>query len=347
MKFTTGDISKLLGGELIGSADVVITHPGKIESAGEGAISFIANPKYLHYLESTNASAILISQDYKSDKQVKPVLIKVENVYIALGKLLEAVDLGPLPPASISTKSSIASSATLAEGVRIGDFTVIEDRVEIGEGTIVFPQVYIGRDVQIGKNCKIFPGARIYHGCEIGDNCVIQSNSVVGSDGFGYALDDKGKYSKIPQIGIVILEDNVEVGANVVIDRATMGHTLIQQGAKLDNLIQVAHNVRIGADTVIAAQAGIAGTAEIGSNVVIGGQVGVAGHLKVADGTMIQAQSGIASNVREKNSKLYGSPAINYQNYLRSFAIFKKLPDLMREIDTLKNEIKILKQVEK
>ncbi len=344
MKFTTGVISEILNGELIGSADTIITHPGKIESAGEGAITFIANPKYLHYLNTTEASAILISRELEVQENVRPVLIKVDNVYLALGKLLESIDVGPEYPEGVSSLASVSAFANVADGVAIGDFTVIEKGAEIGEGTIIFPQVYIGKNVQIGKNCKIFPGVRIYHGCEIGDNCVIHSNTVIGSDGFGYAVDDKGKYTKIPQVGIVVLENNVEIGSNAVIDRATMGFTLVESGTKLDNLIQVAHNVRIGSDTVIAAQTGIAGTAEIGNNAVIGGQVGIAGHLKVADRTMVQAQSGIASNIREVGSKLYGSPAINYQNYLRSYALFKNLPDMKREIDELKAELNRLKQ---
>lgn len=343
MNITTGQLAAILDGELIGDSDIAITHPAKIETAGKGAISFIANPKYLHYLTTTKASAILVSRDLELKELVEPALIQVDNVYLALSKLLEMLGIGPAYPSGISERATIADDVEIGENVAVGEYAVIEKKAVIGAGSRIFAQAYIGKGVEVGKNCIIFPGVKIYHDTEIGDNCVIHSNSVIGSDGFGFTPDDKGTYHKIPQVGRVVLEEDVEIGANVVIDRATMGETVIGKGVKLDNLIQIAHNVKIGKNTVIAAQAGIAGTAVIGENVVIGGQVGVAGHLKVADRTMIQGQSGIASDVTDEGSKLYGSPALSYQNYLRSYALFKKLPEIMMELQNLRTEVEKLK----
>ncbi len=346
MNITTGRIAALLGGELIGDENALITHPGKIEQAGKGAITFLANPKYLHHLKDTEATAILIDKKLQLEDETNATLIRVDNVYLALSKLLESMNIGPQYPEGISDTAIIAENVVLGNEVAIGEGTVIEKDVVIGEGTRIFAQAYIGKGVHLGKNCTIFPGVKIHHNSELGDNCVIQSNAVIGSDGFGYAPDSEGRYHKIPQIGNVVLEDNVEIGACTVVDRATMGSTLIATGTKLDNLIQIAHNVRIGSDTVIAAQAGVAGSATLGNKAVIGGQVGIAGHIYVADKTMIQAQSGIASSIEKEGAKKYGSPALDYGNYLRSYAVFKELPDLLKEIRTLRNEIEKLKRGE-
>lgn len=344
MKITAIEIAQLINGEIIGDGDAIITHPGKIENASEGAITFLANPKYKKYIYSSDASAILVPCTLSLNKPVKSTLIKVENVYLALGKLLNLLNIRPEFPDGIDSSSGIAENATLSKSAKVGKYAVIEKGARIDDNSIIMPQAYIGKNVRIGKNCIIHPGVRIYHDCEIGDNCVIHSNTVIGADGFGYAHDGVGKYHKIPQIGNVVLENDVEIGANVVIDRATMGRTLIKEGVKLDNLIQIAHNVTIGKNTVIAAQAGIAGSAHLGENVIIGGQAGIAGHISIADKTMIQAQSGIASDIEKKGSKKYGSPALEYRDYLRSYVVFKHLPELSKEIHNLKEELKQLKE---
>jgi UDP-3-O-[3-hydroxymyristoyl] glucosamine N-acyltransferase len=265
-------------------------------------------------------------------------------VYSSLGLLLNKFNpVNDLDP-GISEMAFVNKSAKLDDNVTIGPFSVIRAGVTIGENSIIFPQVFLGQDVRIGKNVIIYPGVKIYHHCKVGDDCVIHANSVIGSDGFGYSQSKEGKFKKIAQIGNVVLEDRVEVGANTVIDRATMGSTIISSGAKLDNLIQIAHNVEIGNDTAIAAQAGVAGSTKIGRNVMVGGQAGFVGHINIADGTQIQAQSGVTTNVENQNARIYGSPAIDYRNYLKSYAIFRHLPELQKRIGQLE---KVIREMEK
>jgi UDP-3-O-[3-hydroxymyristoyl] glucosamine N-acyltransferase len=341
---TTYQISQLLEGELCGDPDIVITGPSKIEEGVEGTITFLANPKYESLIYETKASAILVSNDFVPQSEIKAALIKVADVYGSLGKLLDLNSSLVEQPKGISNQSFISSDAKIGANVAVSHFTVIESEASIGDNTILHSNVFIGKNVNIGKNCIFFAGVKIYHGCRIGDNCVIHSNAVIGSDGFGYSHDKDNGYKKIPQIGNVIIEDNVEIGANTVIDRASMGSTIIKKGVKLDNLIQIAHNVVIGENTAIAAQTGIAGSTKVGNNCIIGGQVGLAGHITIADGTMIQAKSGISANITEPNSKLYGYPALEYNQYLKSYVYFKKLPDLAEKLRILEKEIQKLKQ---
>lgn len=344
MNITVRTIADLVQGEIVGDPETILTGPGKIEDAPPGSITFLANEKYAHHLSSSKAAAVLVSRQFVPESASHPVLIKVDNVYLALSLLLRNFDGGLSFEKKVSDKASVSDTAKIGADVSIGEFTVVKQGVVIEEGSVVYGQVYIGDNVKIGKNTKIYPGVRIYHNCVIGDHCVIHANSVIGSDGFGFAHDENGNYSKIPQIGNVVIEDNVEIGANTVIDRATMGSTVIKSGVKLDNLIQIAHNVVIGEHTVIAAQTGIAGSTKVGKRCMIGGQVGIVGHLSVADGAMIQAQSGVASEVKEPGSKLYGSPAIEYSSFLRSYAHFKKLPDIAQRIRDLEKEIELLKK---
>jgi UDP-3-O-[3-hydroxymyristoyl] glucosamine N-acyltransferase len=345
MNITVAEIATMLGGEVEGDAQVAISAPAKIEEGLPGTLTFLANSKYEKYIYDTQASAVLVGRDFIPAKTVKPVLIRVDNVYDALAKLMQWYEqLQKSTEMDMDEDGSgIHESVKIAEGVKIGKFTVIEANTEIGSDTIIHSNVYISHNVKIGSNCLIYPGVRIMHETEMGDHCVVFPNAIIGSDGFGYARSDDG-YARIPQIGKVIIGNHVEIGSNTVIDRATMGATIIHDGVKLDNLIQIAHNVEIGERTVIAAQTGIAGSAKIGQDCMIGGQVGIAGHLKLPDRTYIQAKSGVSAQIKEPGKKLFGYPAINYTNYLRSYNIFTKLPEMKRKVEELEREIKILKE---
>jgi len=338
MNLTAKAIANLLGGVVEGNEQVLITHPGKIEAADAGAITFLSNPKYESHIYKTQASAVLVSEDFTPDKQLDTTIIRVKDVYNSLIVFLQLYEQSFHPEQGISSLSFIHQTAQLGDQTTIGDFTSISTKVSIGEHCRIYSQVFIGVGTKIGKNVTIYPGVKIYHDCEIGDNCILHANAVIGSDGFGFAPQPDGSYQKIPQVGKVILEDNVEVGANTVIDRATMGATIIKKGTKLDNLIQIAHNVTVGENTVIAAQAGIAGSTRIGNYCQIGGQAGFVGHIEVADKVSVQAQSGVAASIKEKGRKVYGYPALSYQDYLRAYALFRQLPDLEKRIRTLEKK---------
>ena len=345
MNSTAAQIAQLVKGTITGNPDVVVTHPATIEEGAAGTISFLANKKYEAYLYTSQAAAILVSKDFRPTQEVVPTLIHVPDVYAAVAVLLRAFSPNHFPPKGIDERAVIHEQAEIGEEVTIGVLTVVEAGAVIKKGAILFPQTYVGQGSVVGEKTILYPGVKVYPDCEIGNNCILHSNVIVGSDGFGFAPQENGTYEKIPQLGNVIIEDTVEIGANTVIDRATLPgtSTIIKQDAKLDNLIQIAHNVAVGENTVIAAQAGIAGSTEIGKNCQIGGQAGFVGHIRVADGTRVQAQSGIAATVKEENTALYGSPALDYSNYLRSYAVFKKLPDLYRKINQLERELKQLK----
>ncbi|MBK8700224.1 MAG: UDP-3-O-(3-hydroxymyristoyl)glucosamine N-acyltransferase [Saprospiraceae bacterium] len=336
---TTSQISQLLQGELIGNPDIVITGPSRIEEGGAGTITFLANPKYEAFIYHTQASAVVVSKEFKPEKEISATLIKVDDVYQSLSTLLQLYEQQEQLPIGIATTAFVSNKATVGKNVSIDHFTVIYDGVEIGDDAIIFAQVYLGKGVKIGSGTKIYPGVKIYHDCVIGNNVIIHANTVIGSDGFGFSKSEDGSYLKIPQNGNVIVEDDVEIGSNTVIDRASIGSTIIRKGVKLDNLIQIAHNAEIGEDTVIAAQAGIAGSAKIGRHCIIGGQVGLAGHIEIANGTMIQAKSGLSSSVKAENTRLYGYPALDYGHYLKSYAYFKKLPELAEKIKKLEKEL--------
>ncbi len=339
MEFTAKQISQLVKGTIEGNPEVKVSEPSKIEEGLPGTITFLANPKYEAYAYSTEASIILVSNDFKPAQPINSTLIKVENVYQAVSELLSNFDQKGFGFLGISEDAYIHPSASIGANTHIAASAYIEPGVSIGENCIIYPQTYIGANVSIGANTIVYSGAKVYHNCLIGSHCILHANCVIGSDGFGFAFDPLGNYKKISQIGNVVLEDQVEVGANTVIDRATMGSTVIRFGVKLDNLIQIAHNVEIGANTAIAAQAGIAGSTKIGSRCLIGGQVGIAGHLYIDEGSQIQAQSGIPSSLKGKNKKWYGSPALDYQHFLRAYSIFKKLPELWSKILKLEKKL--------
>lgn len=342
MTFTAAQIALLVNGKVEGSPDASVNSFGKIEEAGEGQLSFLANPKYEDYLYSTAASVIIINDSYQLKKNIRASLIRVPDAYSAFATLLgKYQEIITQQLAGIQQPSYIASSANIGKKVFIGAFAYIAENVSIGENTKIFPNTFIGNNVKIGDNCIIHPGVKIYHDCIIGNHVTIHAGTVVGSDGFGFAPQSDGSFKKVPQIGNVIIEDNVEIGANTTIDRATLGSTIIKSGAKLDNLIQIAHNVEVGSSTVIAAQAGVSGSTKIGSGVMIGGQAGIVGHIQVGDGAKINAQSGVSKSI-EPGKAVTGSPAHDYTSALRSQALSRKLPDLEKRIKELEALVKQL-----
>lgn len=336
MKVSARELATFLNARIDGDPEVVVSHPSKIEEALPGSISFLGNPKYEPYAYTTQASILVVSDDFKPQQEVRATMLRVPNVYQSLSTLLSHFERNG-KPTGISDLANIDSSAKIGSNVAISPFAVIEKNCSIGDGSVVYPHVFIGHDVSIGKNVILHSGVKIYAGCVIGDHVIVHANTVIGSDGFGFVLEN-GVYKKIPQLGNVLIEDNVEIGANCAIDRATMGSTLLKKGCKLDNLIQIAHNVEIGENTVIAAQTGIAGSTKIGSYCMIGGQVGIQGHAIIPNGTQVQAQSGVMS-VNGENQKLFGTPAMGYVDYLKSYSVFKHLPDLEKRIHSLEKKL--------
>lgn len=335
MQLTAEIIAQHLGGELAGPGDVAVSNFAKIEEAGPGTITFLANPKYTHHIYETGASVVLVRRDFVPEKPVKATLIKVDDPYSALAGLLSLAAKFIQPqPTGIEQPCSIASDVEVPDDCYIGAFAYIGAGAKLGKGVKIYPQAYIGPGVELGDNTVVYAGAKIYYGCRIGSRCVIHSGAVIGADGFGFAPDANGVYHKIEQIGIVIIEDDVEIGANTTVDRSTMGCTRVCRGAKLDNLIQIAHNVEIGHDTVMAAQAGVAGSTKIGAHCMVGGQVGFAGHITVGDNTQIGAQSGIAKSV-PSDSRLMGSPAVPWAEYARTVAAQRRLAEMVRTLDNL------------
>jgi UDP-3-O-[3-hydroxymyristoyl] glucosamine N-acyltransferase len=340
MQFTAAQIAMMIQGTVEGDPGVKVNSFGKIEDAKNGQLSFLANPKYEDFLYSTSASIIIINQNLALKQPVQATLIKVPDAYSSFAQLLSAYqDLMSKQLKGIQEPSHIPASTKLGENVFIGAFSYIGENVEIGDNVKIYPQVFIGNDVKIGDNSILHPGVKIYHQCVAGKNVTIHAGSVVGSDGFGFAPQQDGTYKKIPQIGNVVIGDNVEIGSNCSIDRATIGSTIIHAGAKLDNLIQIAHNVEIGSFTVIAAQSGISGSTKLGKNVMIGGQAGVVGHVFIADGTKINAQSGVTKSIKEPNQAVSGSPAFEYGATLRSQAVQRNLPVLEKRISELEKLI--------
>lgn len=344
MNFTAAQISVLLNGKIEGNADASVSSFGKIEEAQEGQLTFLANPKYEEYLYTTNASIAIINDGYELRQTVKPTLIRVKDAYSAFAQLLSKYqEVMTQQMKGIQQPSHIASTAKLGTDVFVGAFSYIGDNVKVGSNTKIFPNTYIGDNVQIGDNCIIHPGVKIYHDCVLHNNVVIHAGTVIGGDGFGFAPQADGSFKKVPQIGNVVIEDNVEIGANTTIDRATIGSTCIRTGAKLDNLIQIAHNVEIGSSTVIAAQVGVSGSTKIGNNVMIGGQAGLVGHIQIADGAKINAQSGVSKSIKDPNTAVTGSPASDYTSTLRSQAVFRNLPNLEKRVHELEELVKQLK----
>ncbi len=335
MEFTAEQIASLLNGEIVGQANIKINNISKIEEGKEGTLAFLANPKYTPYIYSTKASVVLVNKSFKPEKKVKATMIRVDDAYEAFASLLEVYQQYKSNKIGISKSATIEESAKIGKDVYLGANIYIGENSTIGNKTKIYPNSYIGDNVIIGDNTTIFSGTNIYSECLVGNNCTIHSGTVIGSDGFGFAPQSAAEFKKVPQIGNVIIEDNVEIGANTTVDRATIGSTIIRKGVKLDNLIQVAHNVEIGENTVIAAQTGMAGSAKIGKNCMIGGQVAIAGHITVADNVKAGAKTGIAQSVKNEGAILQGVPAMELRSFYRSAAVFKILPDIKRQIDKL------------
>ncbi|WP_333809821.1 UDP-3-O-(3-hydroxymyristoyl)glucosamine N-acyltransferase [Flavobacterium sp.] len=339
MKFTAAQIAGILEGEVVGNPDAEVFKLSKIEEGTEGSLTFLANPKYINYIYSTQATVTIVNNTFEPEQEITTTLIKVDDAYKSFSKLLEYYNQVKLMKSGIEQPSVISDGVTYGSDLYLGSFCYVGKNVTIGNNVKIYPNSFIGDNVTIGDNCVFFAGVRIYSESVIGNNCIIHSGTIIGSDGFGFAPQEDGTYTKVPQIGNVIIEDNVEIGACTTVDRATLGSTIIRKGVKLDNHVQVAHNVEIGENTVIAAQTGIAGTTKIGKNCLIGGQVGFAGHLVIGDGVKIQAQSGIGKNL-EAGEVVQGSPAFNYGDFAKSFVHFRNLPKIVTDLEELRNKIK-------
>jgi len=344
MNFKANMIAEFLKGTIEGNPDVEVNDVTKIEEGRPGTLSFLANPKYEKYIYESLSSIVIVNNDFEPRQKVKATLIRVENAYESFADLLTMYEQSKPKKHGISSQTSIDDSAQLGDNLYIGDFSVISPGAKIGNDVMIYPQVFIGENVTIGDGSIIYPGVKVYHNCTVGKECVIHGGAVIGADGFGFAPNSENDYKKIPQIGTVILEDHVEIGSNTTIDRATMGSTIIRKGVKLDNLIMIAHNVEIGENTVIAAQSGISGSTKIGKDCLLGGQVGLIGHLKIADGVKIAAQSGVQKDIKVEGEIVQGSPTFGFTHYQKSYLLFKKLPDMRKEINQLEREIEELKK---
>lgn len=339
MKFKAAEIANLLNGEVRGNADAEVWTLSKIEEGTEGCISFLANPKYEEYIYTTQSSVVIVNKSFEPSQPIQASLIAVDDAYQSFTVLLNHYNTIKNNKTGIEEYVRIADTAVLGENIYIGSFSYIGSNVKLGNNVKIHPNCTIGENVVIGDNTILFSGNQVYEGSLIGSNCIIHSNVVIGSDGFGFAPNPDGTFQKIPQIGNVIIEDDVEIGSATTIDRATMGSTIIRKGAKLDNQIQIAHNVQIGENTVIASQSGIAGSTKIGRNCMIGGQVGIAGHLKIGDFVQIQAQSGLNTDIKD-GQQLYGTPAMNAADFRKSYVYFRKFPEIVKRIDQIEKETK-------
>jgi UDP-3-O-[3-hydroxymyristoyl] glucosamine N-acyltransferase len=344
MEFTAATIAGFLKGEVEGDPEATVNTIAKIEEGLKGALSFLSNPKYEHYIYTTGSSVVLVNKTFIPTGKIDATLIKVDNAYEAFASLLRLVDQARPRKMGIHPTAIIEPTSKIGSDVYIGPYAYIGENCIIGDGCSVYPNVYLGDNTRLGSNCTLNPGVTIYHDCVIGEGCIIHAGTVIGSDGFGFAPQSDNEYMKIPQLGNVILEDFVEIGSNVTIDRATMGSTIIHKGVKLDNLIQIGHNVEVGENTVMAAQTGISGSTKIGRNCMFGGQAGLAGHLKIANGSKIGAQAGLLGDVKEENTMIIGSPAFEIKQFMRSTVIFKKLPELKVRVDSLEKEVESLKK---
>ena len=343
MEFTAKQIAEFLGGTVDGNENAAVHTFAKIEEGAEGALSFLSNVKYTQYIYTTKASVVLVNKDFKPEQPVSATLVRVDNAYESLAKLMSLYASMKPGRSGISSLASVSGKATIGQNVYIGPFSVVEDGAVIGDNTQIYPHVIVGEGASVGADCILYPHVTIYYGCKIGNRCILHAGSVIGADGFGFAPTPQG-YNKIPQIGIVQLEDDVEIGANTCIDRSTMGQTVIHNGVKLDNLIQVAHNCEIGENTVMSAQVGMAGSTKIGSWCMVGGQAGFSGHIHVADRTMVGAQCGVINNTKGNGETLIGSPAMDPKDFFKAKALYRRLPDMYKEISALRKEIEELKK---
>ena len=335
MEFTAQQIAAVLGGEVVGDPNAAVRNFAKIEEGETGAISFLANPKYAHYLYDTQSSVVLVNKDFEPEKPVKATLVKVENAYEAIAKLLTIYQQQVQKRTGIHPKAIVSDTATVGENCYIGPGAYIGENVTIGNGCQIYANVVIEERATLGDDCLIYPNVSVYHDCKIGNRVTLHSGVVIGADGFGFAPSADG-YEKIPQIGIVVIEDDVEIGANTCVDRSTMGQTTIHRGVKLDNLVQIAHNCVVGANTVMSAQVGVAGSTKVGEWCMFGGQVGVAGHAEIANRTMLGAQSGVPGSIRKEGQTLIGTPPIDPKQFFKSYALFKRLPEIYDDVQNLK-----------
>lgn len=339
MQFTAKEIAKILKGTVEGNENAVIWKPCKIEEVEEGGITFLANPKYTHYIYERKATAIIVRKDFVLEHPIDATLIRVDNPYLCVAKMLHIFNSLTEPPKGRSWRSSVGRRSKIGKDCYIGEYAVIGRKVTVGNNVKIYPQVYVGDGCTIGDNTILYPGVKVYHDVQIGANCILHSGVVVGADGFGFAPDGNGSYNKIDQIGNVVIEDDVEVGANTCIDRATMGSTIIHKGAKIDNLCQLAHNVVMGSNTVMAAQSAVAGSGKVGSNCVIAGQVGIVGHIEVGDRVTIAAQSGVTRNAKS-DSILLGTPAIDGVKQKRNYVYMRNMDALVKRIEELEARLK-------
>ena len=345
MEFTAEQIASVIGGKIEGDKDAKVRTFAKIEEGVEGAISFLSNPKYTHYIYDTKSSVVIVNEDVELEGTVAPTLIRVKNAYESIAQLLQIYEASKPKKTGVSPQAYISPTAKLGKDCYVGPFACIGEETVIGDGCQIYPHAVVGDNVKMGNGCILYPNTTVYQGCKIGNNVTLHAGSVIGADGFGFAPNADG-YDKIPQIGIVTIEDNVEIGANTCVDRSTMGSTVIRKGVKLDNLVQVAHNVEIGENTVMSAQVGIAGSTKVGSWCMFGGQVGIAGHITIGDKTFLGAQSGVPGSLKG-GEELIGTPPMNPRNYFKSQAIFRRLPDMYKELEALKKTIEELKSEEK
>lgn len=343
MNFKAKEIADFLKGEIVGNPNAEVSAFAKIEEGKPGTITFLANPKYTHYIYDTQSDVVLVNDDFVPEKEIRATLIKVPNAYAALASLLDMVSKASPSKTGMEEMSFVSSSAKLGAGLYVGAFAYIGEHAEVGDGCKIYPHAYVGDNVKIGKNTIVYSGVKIYQGCQIGENCILHSGAVIGADGFGFS-NENGVYHKIPQMGTVVIENDVEIGANTTIDRAVMGATVIHQGVKLDNLIQIAHNCEIGMHAAMAAQVGIAGSTKIGDYCVLGGQVGIGGHISIGNKVQVGAQSGIISNIKE-GAEIMGTPAIPVKSFFRSSIIVPKLPDMYKQLSALQKEVQSLKEL--
>ncbi len=334
MEFTASQIAGILEGEVVGNPEIAVHKLSKIEEGMAGSLTFLANPKYTPYVYSTKASIIIVNRDFTPEQKLDLTLIRVDDAYKSFSKLLAYYNQVKFTKTGVESPVFISESARYGENFYMGAFSYLGNNVVLGDDVKIYPNVYIGDNVTIGDRTIVFAGAKIYSETIIGNDCVIHSGAIIGADGFGFAPNENGEFSKVPQTGNVVLEDHVDVGAGTTIDRATLGSTILRRGVKLDNQIQIAHNVEIGEHTVIAAQTGVAGSTKIGRRCMIGGQVGIVGHIIIGDRVKIQAQSGISRNVKD-DEVLQGSPALGYGDYNKSYVHFKNLPKLVNRIEDL------------
>jgi len=343
MKFTAQRIAEFLGGTIEGDPKAQVSDISRIEEGQAGTLSFLANPKYLHFLYKTKASVVLVETNLNVTQPVSTTMIRVDDPYSSLAKLLSLVEQTP-DRSGLEEPCFVSPEAKIGKDVYIGAFAYVSKNAVIGNNVMIFPNVYVSENVVVGDDTVIYSGAKIHHNCRIGSKCIIHSGVVIGGDGFGFVPHVGNDYAKVPQVGNVIIEDQVEIGSITCIDRATIGSTIIRKGVKLDNLIQIAHNVEIGENTVIAAQTGISGSTKIGKNCMIGGQVGIIGHITIADGTKIAAQSGVGQSLKVPEAAFQGSPCFEVMPYQRSYVLFRKLPNLNDRINDLENQIKELQK---